>query len=85
MAYSYNNQSNMEEKLQYTNGATPSGTLTGLLKGSTYKVVVYGRNSGLYRSPPSNEVSFTTSTTGNEQYNIYDQFNSILHLISLSY
>ncbi|XP_062500012.1 receptor-type tyrosine-protein phosphatase F-like isoform X3 [Corticium candelabrum] len=63
MAYSYNNQSNMEEKLQYTNGATPSGTLTGLLKGSTYKVVVYGRNSGLYRSPPSNEVSFTTSTT----------------------
>ena len=80
MAYSYNNQSNTE----YTNGAAPSGTLTGLLKGATYKVVVYARNSGPYRSPPSNKVSFTTDTTGNEQYNIYDQFNSILHLISLS-
>ncbi|XP_062499594.1 cell adhesion molecule DSCAM-like [Corticium candelabrum] len=59
MAYSYNNQSNTE----YTNGAAPSGTLTGLLKGATYKVVVYARNAGPYRSPPSNKVSFTTDTT----------------------
>ena len=81
MVYSYNNQ----EKSQYTDGVATSGTLTGLLKGANYKVVVYARNSGPYQSPPSNKVSFTTDTTGNEQYNIYDQFNSILHLISLSY
>ena len=63
MAYSYNNQ----EKSQDTAGVATSGTLTSLLKGADYKVVVYARNSGPYRSPPSNEVSFTTDTTGNEQ------------------
>ncbi|XP_062500461.1 protein sidekick-2-like [Corticium candelabrum] len=60
MVYSYNNQ----EKSQYTDGVATSGTLTGLLKGANYKVVVYARNSGPYQSPPSNKVSFTTDTTG---------------------
>jgi hypothetical protein len=48
---------------QNTLNVTSEGTLTGLKKGTSYDVKVYARNSGIYRSPPSDTRTIVTSTT----------------------
>jgi hypothetical protein len=47
-----------------TSTVTSEGTLTGLKTGTSYEVKVYARNSGIYRSPPSNTVNVVTLQTG---------------------
>ncbi|XP_062499914.1 cell adhesion molecule DSCAM-like isoform X2 [Corticium candelabrum] len=59
----YNVYGRNETKSQFTKGVVSSWKLIGLSKGTTFVVKVYARNSGPYRSAPSNEQTLTTNMT----------------------